>query len=235
MSSRWMNVFVLSVAVLATLVLVGGCPPQETEGPTVGDLPQLPEPVPTDEPGVDTSDMEQPGAGQPAVAAAEFEWTATPTVEDIPAGPVAGMMNGKPFAAQTVRVEDNEDGTFDLQISSKALEDPDDPGGIISGDDGWELTFSMEEGTTGTMQWAVEDEKDFDQEHVYYWYARGDEGPMSVNYSWGAALEITDWTVQEPNEGSDVVGTMKGRVLLVMEDDEQSWVAGEFEAPVYVW
>ncbi len=230
MSYRALSVCVLSVVVLATILLVSGCPSQETEGPAVGEPPLVPEPVPTGEPGV-----EQPGPGEPAVEVAEFEWTATPTIDDIPAGPVAGMMNGKPFVAQTVRVEDNEDGTFDLQISSKALEDPDDPGGIISGDDGWELTFSMEEGTTGTMQWAVEDEKDFDQEHVYYWYARGDEGPMSVNYSWGAVLEITEWTVQEPEEGSDVVGTMKGRVLLVMDDDEKSWVGGEFEAPVYVW
>jgi len=58
---------------------------------------------------------------------------------------------------------------------------------------------------------------------------------MSVNYPWGAALEITEWTVQEPAEGSDIVGTIKGRVVLVMQDDTKSWVGGEFEAPVYVW
>ena len=227
---RSLTVFVLCLAVLAALALVTGCPQPAPEQTAMGEPPLPPEPVPTDEPGV-----EMPAAGEPVVGGAELEWTATPTVEDIPAGPVAGMMNGKSFVAHTVRVEKNDDGTWDLQISSKPLEDPDDPGGLISGDDGWELTFTSEEGTTATMQWAVGDEKTYGEEHVYYWYARGDEGPMSVNYPWGAVLQITDWTVQEPEEGSDLVGTMKGRVLLVMDDDEESWVGGEFDAPVYVW
>ena len=75
-----------------------------------------------------------------------------------------------------------------------------------------------------------------DTEHVYYWYAQGeDQGPMSVNYPWGAALEITQWTVQEPEEGSDVLGSVKGRVVLVMADDAESWVGGEFDAPYYEW
>jgi len=225
MSYRSLTVTVLCLAVLATLVLVTGCPPKQPEQTIVTEPPSEPE----------TAPAEQPTTEEPAAKVAEFEWTDTPTVEDIPAGPVTGMLDGKPFVPQTVRVEKNDDGSFDLQLSSKALEDPNDSAALISGDDGWEFTFTMEEGTTGILQWAVGDDKTYGKEHVYYWYDRGDEGPMSVNYPWGAAMEITEWTVQEPVEGSDVVGTIKGRVALVMQDDAKSWVAGEFEAPVYVW
>ena len=60
---------------------------------------------------------------------------------------------------------------------------------------------------------------------------------MSVNYSWGAALQITDWTVEEPAEDAEtfhaVLGNVKGKVALVMDDDEKSWVTGEFDAVYY--
>ena len=86
------------------------------------------------------------------------------------------------------------------------------------------------------MQRAVDDKKTFDDEHVYYYYDQGADKPsMSVNGPWGAALAITEWKKQEPAEGSRVIGTVKGRVALVMREPQKSWAAGEFEAPVYEW
>jgi len=231
MSRKLWGVLVLCTVVIFALVTIGGCPKPAEETTEFAEIP--PEVVAPETP------AEPAGGAAPDVATevAQFEWTAEPTVDGIPAGAITGMMNGKPFIAQTVRIEKDDDDTYLLKISNRPLDDPSDPTGIIMDDDGWELTFSAPEGQPVKLNWAVADQKKgLDTEHVYYWYAQGeDQGPMSVNYPWGAALEITQWTVQEPEEGSDVLGSVKGRVVLVMADDAESWVGGEFDAPYYEW
>ncbi len=223
MSYRLWGACGLCVTLIVALALVAGCPSEESAEVTV-EPPMEVEPPPGEiAPGEET-----------AAAPTSFEWTDAPSVEQIPSGAVAGMMNGTPFTAQTVRVKRDDDDTFVLRISNKLPDPPDNPTAMIMDDDGWELTFAMEEGSVGALQWAVADDKDFDSEHVYYWYQQ-DDSPMSVNYPWGAALEITEWTVAEPDEGSYILGTIRGKVALVMEDDEKSWVAGEFEAVYYEW
>ncbi len=217
----------------AALVVVGvaaiaGCPSPEPEQSVVSEPPMQPEPIPPEEPGA-----AEP-AEQPAVEVAKFEYTEAPTVEDIPAGPLTGMLHGEPFSARTIRIEKKDEDTFQMQISNGQLTIPDSVTSTINDDDGWRFRFTVPEGSLAAMQWAVDDEKTFDDEHVYYYYDQGDDKPtMSVNGPWGAALEITDWTVEEPSEGSHVIGTIEGRVALVMRETDRSWVAGEFEAPVY--
>lgn len=227
MSRKLWGLLVLCTVVVFALVTIGGCPKPVEETTEVAEIP----------PEVAAPETPAEPVDAAATEVGQFEWTAAPTVDDIPAGAVTGMMNGKPFIAQTVRVEKDDDDTYLLKISNKPLDDPNDPSGIIVDDDGWELTFTAPEGQPVKLTWAVADgKKGIDIEHVYYWYAQGeDKGPMSVNYPWGGALEITEWTVQEPAEGSDVLGSVKGRVVLVMDDDEKSWVAGEFDAPYYEW
>jgi hypothetical protein len=224
------TVYLLCAVVVIFVVALAGCP----SGDTGGDA-EMPPPDPA---------MEEPGAGDAAedvdsadAQASDFEWTAEPTIEMIPSGPIRGEMNGEPFEAKTVRLEKDDEGTFHLTISNKAVEG-DDPTEMITGDDAWELTFTATEGETGEWTWSVSDEKDFDQEHVYYYYQQEDDGgPMSINYFWGAALQIDEWTVEEPSEDAStfhtILGNAKGKIALVMDDDEKSWCAGEFDAVYY--
>lgn len=58
---------------------------------------------------------------------------------------------------------------------------------------------------------------------------------MSVNTSWGAALQITEWTLDGDPDDEKILGTIKGKVALVCNDEAKSFVAGTFEAPYYTW
>jgi len=222
------SVLLYVLCAIAVVVCVGlvGCPTSPEEMAEVGPMDPVAEEAPAEMP-----------EGEETAAVAEFEWSEAPTVDMIPSGPIHGMMNGEPFEAKTVRIEKDEDGTLELNISNVAVEG-DDPTDMIMGDDAWQLKFTATEGEPGEWTWAVADDKDFDTEHVYYYYQQGEgKGSMSVNYSWGAALQITDWTVEEPAEDAEtfytVLGNVKGKVLLVMDTDTKDWVAGEFDAVYY--
>lgn len=217
--SRWM-IFGLCIATVAFVATIAGCPPSEEE--------------------VQVYDPHPPGNGyedevEPAAVVSEFEWTDSPTVDQIPDGPIVGMLNGRPFEAELVRVRKSDEDTYQLEILNKAPESG-DPTAMVMGEDAWQLRFTRTEGETGAVEWAISDEKDFGTEHVYYWYAQGEgQGPMSVNHPWGAALEITEWTLSEDEENEKILGTVTGKIALVMNDDETSWCAGEFEAVYYEW
>ena len=228
MADRSWMWWALCVALVVGVATLAGCPAQEPEPSMVGEAP---EPVPAEEPAVET-----PTADEPAIQVGDFEYSEAPAVDDIPTGPITGMIHNGPFAAQTIRIERKDEDTFQMQISNGQLTIPDSVTSTINGDDGWRFRFTVTEGSLAAMQWAVDDEKTFADEHAYYYYAQGEgKPPMSVNGPWGAALEITEWTVEEPAEGSRVIGTMRGRVALVMRDTDKSWAAGEFEAPVFEW
>lgn len=121
----------LCAVVVVAVALLAGCPSRDSEQAVALEPP--PETVVQAPAGEAPADDDRGPA--PTTAAEEFEYTETPTVATIPAGPVAGMMHGEAFAAQTIRIEKK----------------------------------------------------------------------------------------------------VKGRVALVMRDREKSWVAGEFEAPVFEW
>ncbi len=105
-----------------------------------------------------------------------------------------------------------------------------------TGDTGLDLRFTLEPGKPGELVLAKDDEKDFDREHAYYHYPQGgDKGPMSVNSSWGCALQITDWTLEVNEEDEDILGNAKGKVAVIFGDDEKSWVAGTFDCVYYEW
>ncbi len=194
-----------------------------------------PEPLP-DDAALDDAVTEDGGDEAQAVG---FEWTREPTVDIIPPGPISGEMNGEPFGAKSVRLEKADEGRFELTISNTAVEG-DDPTASISGDDAWELTFTATEGETGEWTWTIAEEKNYEEEHVYYWYQQpNNEGPMSINDDWGGALQIDEWSVEEADPEADtfstLLGNVTGKVALVMDDDEKSWCAGEFDAVYYEW
>jgi len=236
---RW-ELIGLCAAIVACVALVGGCPSPEPT--TVSEPPMEATPVEVPEVAEQAAEeteeeaTEEEATEAPTPVAGDFEYTDTPSVDSIPAGAISGMMHRQPFTAQTIRIEKKSEETFQMQISNGELNNPDKVTSTITDDDGWRFRFTVPEGSTTAVEWAIDDEKTFDEEHAYYYYQQeGDKPKMSVNGPWGAALEITEWTTQEPAEGSRVIGTVKGRVALVMRDADKSWAAGEFEAPVFEW
>jgi len=208
---------VAGLAVAATLLLVG-CPAKQTETPAT--------PVPTPSAAPKT-------AAETGPAPTEFTWADAPTVAQVPSTPVKGIINGKEFTANTVRVEKGDEGKATLEISDAKL---DDPTGVITDDTGVDLDFTLTEGQPGEMVMKIADEKNFDKEHAYYHYPQGgDKGPMSVNPDWGCALQIESWDMTPDAQNEKILGKITGKVAIVFGDDSKSWVAGTFEAPYYKW
>jgi len=212
---------IVAALALAGTILLAGCPPKQTST----DATATPTPPPPTETPKDTPEA--------TPAPAEFTWSETPTADGIPAAPIKGMVNGKEFTANTVRIKKDDAGKAALEISDATL---DDPLGVITEDTGVDLSFTLAEGQAGELVKAVADEKDFDKEHAYYHYPQGgDKGPMSVNPEWGCALQIETWDMTADPNNEKIVGKIKGKVAIVFKDDSKSWVAGTFEAPYYTW
>jgi len=171
----------------------------------------------------------------PVEAPAEFEWSEAPTLASIPDGPITGMINGEKFEAKTVRIEKTDDGP-ELEISSVAVETPT---GLAMDDTGIELRFSIAEGTTAEFMKAFDDELDVEAGHAWYWYEQGgDKGPMSVNPTWGCALQITEWSLQADEDNEKILGHVKGKVAICFDevsDEQKGWVAGTFDCIYYEW
>jgi len=221
MQTRPLVFIVVAVLAVAAALLLTGCPPKQT--PT--ETPVTTTPAPAEAP--------KTPAEPPAAAPTEFAWSDAPTADQIPDAPITGMINGKEFTANTVRIEKGDEGKATLEISDAKL---DDPTGVITEDTGVDLDFSLTEGQAGEMVMKIADEKDFDKQHAYYHYPQGgDKGPMSVNASWGCALQIDTWDMTADPQNEKIVGKIKGKVAIVFEDDSKSWVAGAFEAPYYKW
>jgi len=215
---RTVSVLILVVVAIAIAVMLAGCPPKQTGTETTTVAPP----------------SESPKAPVEAASApTEFAWTDKPAIDQVPDAPLKGMINGKAFTANTIRIEQGDEGKATLEISDATLEDPT---GIITDDTGLDLDFTLPEGQAGELLRAIADEKDFDKEHAYYHYPQGgDKGPMSVNAFWGCALQIESWDMTADPGNEKILGKVKGKVAVVFEDDAKSWVAGSFEAPYYKW
>ncbi|MGI5819512.1 MAG: hypothetical protein ACOX9R_15590 [Armatimonadota bacterium] len=225
MSPRMSFAFPLLVAVFFAAIVLGGCPSQETE---------IEAEVPPEAGLLIEDEAEGMQTGDGVADLGDFEWTETPTVEMAPSGPVRGQMSERAFEANLVQLRKDGEDKFYLRFSS-AEPANDDPTMVIVGDDSWKLSFTAPEGETGTWTWALSDDKDFSEEHLFHYYAQGEgRGPMSVNAPWAAALEISEWSIEEPEEDAGtfhpILGTARGKVVLIMNDQNKSWCAGEFEA-----
>jgi hypothetical protein len=215
----------IAVAMLCLFVLVvPGCQQQADE--------QMAEPMPPEEPPVPPDT--EPAEDAEKAAPEEFSWTESPSLDAIPDGEIHGMVNGEPFEAKTIRVQQLDDQVgAQLELSNK---EADSPTGILTEDTGVELRFPIEEGTAGELVVSFEDDKDFDTTDAFYWYPQGDDkGPMSMNPEWGCALHIEDWTLEQDEENEDVIGAVTGKVAITFDDEHKSWVAGTFDCIYYKW
>lgn len=174
------------------------------------------------------------GGGSPG----RFRWTDAPRLEDIPAGPIKGRVNGAVFEPKTVRIQRERDGGT-LEISSGTEKKP---GDMLSADVAVELSFEAIEGEPTAVVKAVED--DVEGAHAYYHYPMEDGTPMSMNPLWACALQITEWTMGRDPDSERIIGHVKGRVAITFDDaglndnvtvETRSWVAGEFDTYYYEW
>ena len=211
------TLLLLAVVLTVSVVCIAGCPSK----PKASD-PSSAMKVPITSPAPAKAETKADAKAEPG----KFTWTDKPTLEAIPSGPLAGMINGKPFTAKTVRIKKKDKGS-DLEISDGTT---DKPTGVLTSDTGADLTFDLKPGAPGKKTMAVADKKEFEKQHAYFHYPQGgDKGPMSVNPDWGCALEITEWKQAADPKDPDVLGTVKGKVVIVFSDDTKSWVAGTFE------
>ncbi len=203
----------LTLLVVAAVVLpLCGCPKKTVEAPPVVGEGQPPPSEPAAKP-----------AEAPA-AAGEAQWMENPTVADIPAGTVKGMVNGVAFEAAIVRVKKG-DGNCKLEIADKA---PDKPTGMLTDDTEVKMEFTLEPGKPGEFVKAMADQ-DPDKTDGWYSYEQQDGSPMTMNSDWACALKIDEWTTETDPNDSAVLGKVKGKIFLVFKDDPKTFVAGEFE------
>lgn len=208
MSSR----LALALLLVLALALLSGCPKpadQAVNTPVPEATPPSPETV------------EAP--------AGSFAWTETPTLDQVPDAPISGMINGKPFTAQTVRLEKRDDQVV-LRIMDQK---PDTSTGMVTGETSASLYLVLEEGKPAEFVAGIKDEKKDPADAIYVYPQGGDKGPMTMNSDWGAALKLDEWTLGKDPADEDLLGTVKGKVAIVFADDPKSWVAGTFEGVYY--
>lgn len=172
---------------------------------------------------------ETPPTEKAAAAPGDFAWTETPAIDKIPDGPVKGMINGKPFTAQTVRLRQKDDQVVLEIIDQK----PDTPSGMVSGETGASLYLDLPAGKPAEFVAGLKDEKKDPADATYIYPQGGDKGPMTINGDWGAALKVDEWTLAKDPADEAVLGKVKGKVAIVFGDEKKSWVAGTFDGVYY--
>ena len=177
-----------------------------------------------------------PGAPVPPVPPAPvapaapgmFAWTETPAVMQIPATPLSGMANGRPFSAASVVFEPGSD-QWRMIIRDQPLTDPT---AVLTG--GQSINIDLPEfPTTGA---------NFTRPMEYgdgYWQIGNDPANPESTTSWNAdnawALEITNWQAADYDESGSLfqnAGTASGKIAICYKGGgsiQNSWVAGTFE------
>lgn len=217
----------LLIAAIAVVGLIG-CKQEAPEAdtpPVVGK--QVKAPAPTPEP-------------PPKLT---FEWTENPTLDSVPDTPLAGVLNDKPFEANTIFITEDYDGNLrDIEISNLVLENDDD---LLIDDDGVNISLATDVAPGLEVVKGMED--DFEG-HVYYYYEQpNDGGPMSVNTPYGFALVLEKGESGEydpDGEFTQITGSYTGKLAVCFDDadfsdeeplSEDSYIAGTFEAKVRYW
>jgi hypothetical protein len=154
-----------------------------------------------------------------------FMWSETPTLDQIPASPITGMINGKPFIVKMVRVDHKLDDLWlDMADAAPAWE-----AAIPNSKVEVELSIKIPQGTASSIVKALKDPEDATTGHPWYHYkVSGSKNEASKNPPWAGALEIDEWKMAPPSYAF-VTGHLKGKVAICFNDGAKSWVAGTFD------
>lgn len=183
---------------------------------------RVPEPEEAVPPGFE---MPQPVGTEPAEsarpAARSFEWSGQPTVDDIPAGPVEGVIAGIPMTSPRIEIAAEGDGRYRLKFVATRWAYPEEQqpraaDQVASA----ALSFTLAQGERGPLQWSLDDSPR-DAAASFACAPHPSQYTIYANRRWAAAVEITRWEGGLPTAG---------RVALCFDDIGASWVAGEFEA-----
>jgi hypothetical protein len=161
-------------------------------------------------------------------APGSFAWTEAPSLDKIPASPVVGEANGKPFKVATVLFEPAMRGGWRMVIADKKL---DSPTGILVGCQ--HIDFDLTEEPAAGKQMT----RRMQYGGGYFQIEQADKPGQTTSWNGDNAwvLELTKWDARPYDEkGSRVqsVGTASGKVAVVYKDAagfKRSWAAGTFE------
>lgn len=203
------------LVLLPIVVLVTGC------------LEPAPESLPVAGAGPGGLSAAGPPAPEERTRPEVFTWSEQPTVDDIPARPVEGVIAGIEMTSPQVKVA-SEGDRYRLKFISSAWAFPEEREeesreGIARAADQVAtamLYFTLAQGETGPLEWEFGNAAR-DAEGSYAYAPNPDQYVLYANRDWAGALEITSWENGLP---------IAGRVALCFDDLWQSWVAGEFEA-----
>ncbi len=236
MRPQWL---VLVAFLCAALAIALGCskPADEAPAPTGTPVAKAP---PTSPPVVESAEpVAKVESGESAESAAkpptppaplsDYAWTETPLLSNIPVGPVKGAVNGKLFEPKSVVMDVRLGKVNTIVFSDKALESDSD---LLTGDTEVVVTTVADLAKDYTMETGMGFPQD--EGTIFYDYP-GDNGPSTVNCPWACAL-IIDAFDKKPFDTAgpsvQVAGTCKGKIHLCFNDDEKSYIAGEFEAKI---
>jgi hypothetical protein len=168
---------------------------------------------------------------QPAPEA--FTWSEAPTLDKIPAKPVVGEANGKPFNVQTILFEPAMRGGWRMVVADKKL---DSPTGILVGCQHIDFDLTEEPAAGKKMTRKME------YGGGYFQIEKGEKDKPGETTSWNGdnawVLELTTWDVRPyDDKGSlfQAVGTASGRIAIVYKGAigfKNSWAAGTFDKAV---
>lgn len=158
-----------------------------------------------------------------------FAWTEEPSLDRIPASPVVGEANGKPFKVATILFEPAMRGGWRMVIADKKL---DSPTGILVGCQHIDFDLSEEPAAgkkmTRKMQYGA----------GYFQIEQADKPGQTTSWNGDNAwvLELTKWDARPyDDKGSlfQAVGTASGKVAVAYKGAagfKNSWAAGTFDS-----
>lgn len=184
-------------------------PAATDEAPAAPDEGADEAPVPPDEP--------DPAPTEPAAPApppAEFTFTPSPSLADIPDKPLHGKVKGVAFDEAAVKVEySSSDWSLEVAFADKQFF----------------KVILTEDATEPAAGYTLRKEKACCWGYLHH-VPEGASRATSLNAPNGFVVEVTAWEVAPYDESGSMkqpAGTLKGRLAVAY--DEESWVAGTFE------
>jgi hypothetical protein len=187
-------------------------------------------PPPPAEPAPEAPAAEPPAPPAEPPPAAAFTWTGTPRLDDVPAGPIRGELDGRPFEAKWVGLQPDTDRTWRLTVADKAPTG--DSLGLIHGGRyaGLFLSEPPEAGARYERAMAL-DGKGF----LHLRDAPRVENFGNRHGECAHVLELTAWDVKDwdpEGQMGQLAGTAAGRLALTCKAHDgapPSFLAGTFE------